>query len=130
MNTLTIQPRDNKTRFLPGEEVAGTVSWYLDQSLKTFELRLFWYTKGRGTSDTGIVENIRFENPEPEGRREFRFVLPDGPYSFAGTLITLNWALELVAEPTREAARVDIVVSPSGREIVVQRLESRSYTHQ
>ena len=116
--------------FLPGEELAGLVSWCLDQPPKAMELRLFWYTKGKGITDTGIVENIRFENPEPEGHREFRFVLPDGPYSFTGTLITLNWALELVAESSHEVGRVDILVSPSGKEIVLQRLEPRNYTHQ
>jgi hypothetical protein len=130
LNTLSIQPRDNRTRFLPGEELAGMVSWSFDRSPKALELRLFWYTKGRGITDARIVETIRFEDPEPEGHREFRFVLPEGPSSFVGTLIILNWALELVAEPTHEVERVDIVVSPSGKEIVLQRLEPRDYAHQ
>lgn len=130
MTILSIQLRNNKTAFLPGDEATGTVSWHLDQSPKALELRLFWYTKGRGISDTGIVESLRFESPERDGHREFRFGLPEGPYSFNGTLISLLWALELVVEPTHEVERVDIVVSPSGREIVLQRLEPGNYTHQ
>jgi hypothetical protein len=130
LSALSIQLRDSKTRFLPGEEVAGVVSWYPDFSPQALELRLFWYTEGRGRSDTGIVGNIRFENPEQEGRREFQFIIPERPYSFAGTLITLKWALELVMEPPHEVERVDIIVSPSGREIVLQRLEPRDYAHQ
>jgi hypothetical protein len=125
MIALSINPRDNKTVFLPGEEVAGVASWSLDSSPEALELRLFWYTEGRGISDTGIGGNLRFENPDRDGRREFCFILPDAPYSFTGTLITLKWALELVVEPGHAVERLDIVVSPSGREIVLQRLEPR-----
>lgn len=43
--------------------------------------------------------------------------LPADPYSFSGTLISLVWALEVVAEPGGAAGRIDVVVSPTGNEI-------------
>jgi len=125
MRTLSIHLNDNKTTFFPGDEISGAVSWYLDSSPKALDLRLFWYTEGIGIPDTGIVDVVRFDNPEQEGRREFRFVLPNGPYSFSGELITLKWALELVLEPSRQVGRVDIVMSPTGGEISLPRLESQ-----
>jgi len=56
-------------------------------------------------------------------RREFRFRLPEGPYSFSGKLISLLWAIEVVASPGDMAGRAGIVVSPSGREVVIGRPE-------
>ncbi len=37
---------------------------------------------------------------------------PRSPYSFSGKLISLIWALELVALPGREAARTEITLAP------------------
>jgi len=38
--------------------------------------------------------------------------LPAAPYSFAGKLIALRWALELVVDHGRDVARIDLLVSP------------------
>ena len=45
--------------------------------------------------------------------------LPAGPYSFSGRLISLIWALELVAEPGNHVARVEITLGPDGQEVVL-----------
>jgi hypothetical protein len=81
------------------------------------ELRLIWYTEGKGDQDIGVVESEPFATPAAEDRRGFSFRLPDGPYSFSGKLISLVWALEVVAEPGSRAQRLRLVVSPSKREI-------------
>jgi hypothetical protein len=49
--------------------------------------------------------------------REFQIVLPDGPYSFSGKLISLVWCLELVVEPGSLCERKEIVISGSGTEV-------------
>jgi hypothetical protein len=56
-----------------------------------------------------------------EDARSFRFRLPESPYSFSGKLISLTWALELVAEPSKELARQEITLAPGGEAV---RLES------
>jgi hypothetical protein len=119
MSTLRIETRDQKTRFLPGEEISGAVVWWLDTPAEAVELRLFWYTQGKGTQDIKIVETTRFEHPGTQGTREFRLRLPDEPYSFSGKLISLLWALELFVEPSEEVARLDITMSPTGGEILL-----------
>jgi hypothetical protein len=118
---FSIQTRNNKTQFLPGEEITGTVSGQLEPEPAAIELRLFWYTQGKGTQDVAILATIQFENPGPQDRREFRIQLPDGPYSFSGKLISLVWALELVVLPSEEASRLDITVSPTGREVLLNK---------
>jgi len=120
MNELKIELRPARTNFAPGEELAGMASWILDQTPRAMEQRLFWFTKGAGNEDVGVVETVRFDHPAAQESRPFRLRLPESPYSFSGKLITLAWALELVAEPSQTVARADIVVAPNGREVQLQ----------
>jgi hypothetical protein len=48
MSDLEIRTRDDKTDFLPGEEIAGEVSWHADGAPGSAELRLFWHTQEKG----------------------------------------------------------------------------------
>jgi hypothetical protein len=108
-----------KTEFHPGETLAGSASWSLDAAPGAVEIRLFWYTEGRGTQDVGLVEKARFEQPQPSERREFQFTLPDRPYSLSGKLISVRWAVEVVAEPSGEAQRFGFTLGSNGKEILL-----------
>jgi hypothetical protein len=66
-----------------------------------------------------VVQTKRIDNPGALGSDPFSFTLPPGPYSFSGRLISLIWALELTCTPSHETVRKEIVVSPTGREILL-----------
>ena len=117
MSTLKIGTYENKTNYRPGEEVAGRALWILDGPPKAVEVRLFWYTEGKGTQDVELIDCVRFDAPMPRAQKDFRFTLPAEPYSFSGKLISLIWALELVALPSGETERLPITVSPTGEEV-------------
>jgi hypothetical protein len=68
---------------------------------------------------------LSFDGAGAEDRHEFRLRLPSGPYSFSGKLISLIWALEVVAEPGADAGRQDITLSPTGRELVIAAAEGQ-----
>lgn len=119
MDWIQVDTADGRLSFLPGETVEGVASWHLDPPLESVELRLFWYTEGKGDQDVQIVETVSFGQPGADDRRAFRVRLPAGPYSFSGKLISLTWALEVVAEPGTRAGRALLVVSPTGREILL-----------
>lgn len=119
MSTLKIGTYEGQTSFRPGEEVAGKVLWILEKPAKAIEVRLFWYTEGKGTRDVEVVDCARFDAPEQRGQRDFRFTLPEAPHSFHGRLIWLRWVLELVVLPSEETERLAITVSPTGREILL-----------
>jgi len=123
MSTLKIATRDHRVSFRPGEEIAGAVAWQLDQALRTVELRLFWFTRGKGTSDVKVVQTVSFDSPKREEARPFHLAAPSEPYSFSGKLISLIWALELVVDPGKETERLEIAISPSGEEIVLHKLD-------
>lgn|GEM_PF-243547 len=114
---LFIELEDEKDRFQPGEAVRGMARWELGGDPTEVVLRLFWFTEGRGTRDVEVVHQKIFEAPAREDRRAFEFRLPEGPYSFSGTLISLIWALELVADPGDRTTRRMLTVGPDGREI-------------
>jgi hypothetical protein len=119
MSELEIRTRDDRTVFLPGEELAGYVMWTVDVPPGRVELRLFWRTEGKGTKDVSVVDKIGFDNPRRQEKRDFRFQLPDAPYSFSGQLISLVWALELVLGATGDTERLEIVISPTKSEIAL-----------
>jgi len=119
MNELKLLLQDERRNFRPGESLEGVAGWRLGTAPNAVELRLFWYTRGKGTDDVGLVNQLRFEAPRPEDGRRFNFVLPDEPYSFSGHLISLLWAVELVVDPGNQAALVEFVMSPSGQEILL-----------
>lgn len=121
MNTLKIDLKENRSAYDPGEEIAGSVSWSGDPAPQKAELRLFWFTRGKGTEDAGVIDTAIFDHPGPQETRSFSFRLPEAPYSFSGSLISLVWALELIAYPSKEVVRCEIEMGPGGHEV---RLES------
>ena len=115
---LLIQPRGLRTSYRPGETVEGDAAWDLQFPAESVEVRLIWYTRGKGTTDVEVVEARSFPAAGRKGRGGFRFVVPaEQPYSFSGRLISVIWALELIVEPGERSRRVDLIVSPTGGEI-------------
>jgi hypothetical protein len=85
------------------------------------ELRLSWAARGPGGRDFKIAETVPFSAPRATDRRTFVLTLPMAPYSFRGSLITLDWVLELVALPGDEKARVEITIAPGQQAINISR---------
>lgn len=119
MSALRIATQLQRKNFRPGEEVSGAVGWTLDKQPKAAEVRLFWYTAGKGTRDIGVVATQQLEAPKSDDERSFHFTLSEAPYSFSGALISVIWAIELVVDPGGLSERVEITVSPTGEELVL-----------
>jgi hypothetical protein len=113
-----IQPAGGRTAFRPGDAVAGRIRWSLPEQRQRLELRLFWHTAGKGTVDTGVVDTLAVDQPAATGEQDFSLRIPAaGPVSCSGQLISVLWALELVADPGGALDRVDLVVGPTGSEL-------------
>ena len=116
---LTIRIDAGSTWFKPGELIEGRASWHLEDEVEAIEIRLFWYTSGKGSQDVGIVRVLRDDSPGRSGHRDFSIRAPEGPYSFSGKLITLSWAIELVALPSGETERLDLRIGPQPVEVEI-----------
>ena len=113
------------TSFVSGETIRGTARWSLDGTEEWVEIRLFWYTEGKGTQDVDTVETLRIDAPDVSGSTAFTFTAPSAPYSFSGHLISLIWAIEVVTS-SGSSERVELRISPDGDEITLERLEDAS----
>lgn len=119
--SMRLTTLDGRTSFQPGETISAAAEWELGAAPQAIEARLFWHTSGKGNPDLAIVQTLHWERLAARDRREFEFRLPREPFSFSGKLISLAWAIELVELPTGESARLEIVVSPTGREILLHK---------
>ena len=114
---LNLETADGRSWFKPGELIVGRASWYLDKEVDAIEIRLFWYTSGKGSRDVGVERTLRIERPDTSGYRDFSFPAPEGPYSFSGKLITLQWSIEVVVLPNGETERFDLGIGPRPIEV-------------
>jgi hypothetical protein len=117
MSQLALHLENGVSDFSPGDQAVVTAEWNLDHEPQAVELRLLWYTRGKGDDNLDVVQSLRIAEGARSDRKRLGIQLPDAPYSFSGRLISLVWALELMAEPSGESVRVDIVIAPEASEI-------------
>lgn len=117
--TITIERRDLR----PHDTVTGRVAWQLEKEPRDLELRLCWFTSGRGTEESRTIEALRLGDGL-RGEKAFSFRLPAEPWSINGTLVRIAWALEVVAKKTGSLAVEELVVAPQRREIGLRQIES------
>jgi hypothetical protein len=117
MNGMSIEVVGGESGFEPGTPIEVDVAWDLERMPDAVELRVVWNTSGKGDTDVGVAGTERFVSPPPRDSRRVAVTLPVAPYSFSGKLISLIWALELVALPQEESTRVEITIAPGGQEV-------------
>jgi hypothetical protein len=124
MNRLSIDI-GGRTSFVPGEEIAVSAKWSLDRPPDAVELRVVWNTTGAEQPDLQVVETVRIESPLAADARQLTVRLPREPYSFQGKKLSLVWALELVALPSKASTRLEIELGPGGKKIILPAKPSR-----
>jgi hypothetical protein len=119
MSELKIETHENRTTFAPLDTVDGLAMWQLDKPADWVEIRLFWHTQGKGTQDVRVVAQQRWDQPQGADAQVFSLPLPAGPYSYTGTLIHLQWGLELVVEGVKDLARLELTVQPRPQDAAI-----------
>ena len=120
MAELKLEIQGSERAFAPGATIKGALGWQSERPVERAELRLLWYTQGKGSQDVEVVERLSFDDPKPEEARPFTIRAPLEPYSFSGKLISLIWALELVLEPGKESTRLELTIAPNKEEILLR----------
>lgn len=120
---ISLNLTEGKTAFAPGENLTGIVRWSGEQCPAWLELRLFWYTEGKGTQDLGVATTERFSELAVSGERSFRLPAPAHPPSCSGQLVSIRWALELVSADDQPVVKQNLVIAPGAREIVLGHVE-------
>ena len=116
MYQISLDNADGK--FLAGSKIVGYVNWQgISEKADRIEIRLIWYTQGKGDRDFQINAAQTIATPGTNGESNFEFLAPARPYSFSGKLISLSWAIEVVEFPSLEATRKEITLSKTGEEV-------------
>jgi hypothetical protein len=113
MNPLSIQLQHDPPAFAPGDVIEGRAEWTLEQPADAVLVRLFWFTEGKGGRDVGIVDEVRFDHPPATYASEFRFTAPQEPWSYDGTLLSIQWGIEIVCKGRKDTERVLLVIAPN-----------------
>lgn len=112
MASLSIELESKEKPLKPGETVRGTVSWQGISPQEELEIVLLYRTDGVGTLDIEEIDSLTVPSPASSGRQSFAFKLPEGPYSFEGSLISLIWAIEAASGNDEVDESVEFVLSP------------------
>ncbi|MFT7521253.1 MAG: hypothetical protein ACI9MC_003404 [Kiritimatiellia bacterium] len=114
MIAVTFDEPDRSYR--PGDTINGHVVWQ-GGPFTEGALRLLWTTTGRGTQDVGVQQLVSVHMSDNVGSTGFTFEAPAFPYSFSGTLLSIEWYVELSVRG--DAVKQLIVIGPDGREVQV-----------
>jgi hypothetical protein len=117
---MNLQVEIDKNSYHPGDSISGTARWQLEEPVDSLELRLFYYTEGKGTDDVEIVETTAVAKPSLSGSQRFQWQLPQSPYSFSGKLISLIWAVEVLLLPSGDAEHTTFTMGPGEQEIDIR----------
>jgi len=101
---LTIEIDDNRTTYLPGDQVSGSVVVVTDGDIKCDDLsiELNWATHGKGNTARGSdPSQTLFTGNWSSGvvqRYPFSFTLPDGPVTYHGKYLNVGWFVRARAD--------------------------------
>lgn len=117
---LQIQIDHQSPRFAPGDEIKGKVQWSeLPANTNKLAVRLLWFTSGKGTRDMNTCQEIVQPLGTAPSTSTFQFIAPHRPLSFAGQLISLQWAIEAVVFPSMQSTLAEIIITHGQAEIIL-----------
>lgn len=99
--------------YRPGEEITGRVILWMTRALWRCEVRLaiHWRTSGAGDVSRGepVAIDLVVDERVEAGERLLPFSLPapDGPPTYAGTLIRVEWVLEAFVRSSEGVANIE-----------------------
>ncbi|MEM6795916.1 MAG: hypothetical protein AAF725_18215 [Acidobacteriota bacterium] len=106
----------DRAEYRPGETVEGAVRWSGGGAAQSLAISLLWFTEGKGTEDSAVVERRTVDAPGAEGTERFALELPAFPWSASGKLVSIVWAVEASLDPEGEIALARLISSPSAVE--------------
>lgn len=119
MSSIHLQLRDGERALEPGAPIDVVATWSDVQGHEQLAVSLLWYTQGKGSEDTRTVARQVLQLHDASGRAELSFEGPLEPWSFSGRLVSLVWAIEGTLEPGGAVHRVELVIAPEAREVLL-----------
>ena len=119
MDKISIELKDGKTSYNPGEKIRGELEWELAQEVPEITINIFWYTEGIGEQDSEVAKTEVIKAPLQSDRQGFEIDLPVAPYSYSGQITALKWAIEATAMKDKVKDVKEFSITPGNREIIL-----------
>ena len=119
MDKISIELKDGKTSYNPGEKIRGELEWELAQEVPEITINIFWYTEGIGEQDSELAKTEVIKAPLQNDRQNFEIDLPMAPYSYSGQITALKWAIEATAMKDKVKDVKEFSMAPGNREIIL-----------
>lgn len=123
MDKISIQLKDGKISYQPGEKICGELEWDLTQEVENIAINVFWYTEGMGDQDSEIAETEIIKSPLKSDRQSFKIELPMAPYSYSGKITSLKWALEATTLKNKVKDVKEFSMMPENKEIILPEIK-------
>lgn len=121
---LLIKLDSQQGYYAPGDLITGTIrAAELPSDTHRLAIRLLWFTTGKGTRDVNTYFEIVQAAGPTTSAHAFEFIAPHRPLSFSGQLVSLQWAIEVVAFPSKQSSLARIVITHSDAEITLRNAE-------
>jgi len=102
----TIDLSDSHDRTLAaGSQVRQRLEWLFESIPDYIEHRIVWIYRSPESEYETTVRTTRINAFDAQGRTSIDLQLPAGPYSYEGKLLSIDWAIDIVAYPSREKDR-------------------------
>ena len=117
---IEIRTDGGETAFAPGETLRGDLQWMCDTPPRRRSACACSGTpKGAAIATSASPRRSRWERPSRAARAPSASRLPSGPYSCSGQLVSVRWAIEAVSDSPRDVGRLELVLGPDRREVVL-----------
>src|SRR5262245_37928425 len=83
-----------RQQFRPGENVEGKVQWKFPEPAVSIEVRFLLEITAHWSSEKSYSAGLRWNQLPSTGVCNFSLQLPEGPYSFIGQKIRIDWSVE------------------------------------
>ncbi len=120
---IDVQVVGHSGRFHPGQSVQVNVVWEYEKPPKTIELQLEWHTEGKGDTDIEEMSVEVWRDLDARGQRTWEVVMPRGPLSLEGVLISIRWAIHCTVKPSKDERVIPFLLSHGSAPVRSTRVE-------
>ncbi len=102
--TISVEIDEPDRQYAPGDTVSGEVTVMVNSDCRcnALKVELCWQTHGRGNYASAVSAlDIPFQGEwvfDSEHRYPFEFTVPNGPYSYHGHLLNVDWYVRVSAD--------------------------------
>lgn len=104
----------SREQYRPGENVEGNVQWKFSEPADTIVVRLLVEITANWNSEKFYAAGLQWKQLPSSGICNFSLRLPEGPYSFIGQKIRIDWSVEAECHEWGYTEEAEFSFSPTG----------------